>query len=133
MQRFRITTLVDITRTLAVKQESDPLKKNQQDNLNTIHRTLEMRGNIYFENSPQIITRDWTKEGYGKKEKTWVWDIYTEQDDLFLINDDPVAQMKIELDFTPFVSKCTETADFKKSYFSTRTVPTNILFALIDK
>lgn len=133
MQRFRIYTLVDITRTNVYRDIIDPKAKKQQDNFQTLHQTLEMRSIVFTETDPKQITMDWTKYGYGKKEKTWVWDIYTERDDLYMINDDPTAAMQDDVEFVPFTIGCEESAEFKQCFFSTKIKPTNILFELLDK
>lgn len=133
MQRFLIRTLVDITRTNVYRETIDLLKKKQQDNFQTLHQTLEMRSIIFTEKDPTIITMDWRPYGYSKNEKTWEWEIYTERDDVFLIDDDPTGAMKQDVEFVPFVAGCTETAKFKSNIFSTNLKPNNILFELIDK
>lgn len=114
MQRFKIYTLIDITRTQVFKDYVDPLKKRQQDNFNTLHQTLEIRGNIYFDDDPQIIILPWGQQTH----KTWEWEFYTEQNDIFLLNDDPVGLIKQDLEFIPFINNCTETVKFKQCYFS---------------
>jgi hypothetical protein len=133
MQRFLIRTLVDITRTNVYRETIDLLKKKQQDNFQTLHQTLEMRSIIFTEKDPIATTMDWRPYGYSKNEKTWEWEIYTERDDVFLINDDPIGGMKQDVEFVPFVAGCTETAKFSSNVFSTNLKPNNILFELIDK
>jgi hypothetical protein len=133
MQHFRIRTLVDITRTGVFKEHLDPLAKKQQDNFQTLHQTLEIRGNVYFDRDPQQVYEDWSGQGFGKKERSWVWEIYIEQDDLFLIDSIPFAAMLNDVDFIPFNIMCNETAKFKTNSFSTRKKPINILFEYIDK
>jgi len=130
MEKFRIETLVDITRTGVFKGWTDSLEKRQQDNFQTLHQTLEIRGNVYFEGYPNTIFKDWSMHGYGKKEKTWVWHIYTEQTDLFLMNENPIAAMLLDVNYVPFNNGCTETAKFKTCLFSTILKPINILFYL---
>jgi hypothetical protein len=133
MQRFRIRTLVDITRTYVFKESIDLFKKKQQDNFQTLHQTLEMRAIIFTEKDPEITTMDWSEYGYGKDEKTWEWEIYTERDDLFELDNDPCGGMKRDVNFVPFTTGCHETAKFQSNCFSTDLKPTNILFELIDK
>jgi len=76
---------------------------------------------------------DWSNYGYSKKEKTWIWEIYTEQDDLFKLEEDPVALMKTDTQFIPFIAGCEETAKFKHNVFSTDKKPVNIIFESLDK
>jgi len=133
MQRFRIRTLVDITRTYVFKESIDLFKKKQQDNFQTLHQTLEMRAIIFTEKDPEIITMDWSEYGYSKDEKTWEWEIYTERDDLFELDNNPVGGMLHDVNFIPFTAGCDETAKFQSNFFSADLKPTNIIFELIDK
>ena len=133
MQYFRILTLVDITRTNVFKDSIDPFQKRQQDNFQTLHQTLEMRGIVFTESDPKMEMMDWTKHGYGRKEATWVWEISTERDDLYLLDDNPVGGMILDIEYVPFVDQCSETAYFKQCVFSARLKPINILFEGIDK
>lgn len=116
MQRFRIYTLVDITRTQIFKDHIDPLKKKQQDNFNTLHQTMEMRGNVYFDEDPMVEVMDWN----GIQEKTWIWNVYTEQDDLFLSKNDPTYFIKKDIEYVPFISGCEESKQFDKCFFSSK-------------
>lgn len=133
MQRFRVLTLVDITRTNVHKETVDILKKKQQDNFQTLHQTLEMRAIIFSDESPKTIIMDWREYGYRSDEKTWEWEFYTERDDLFLTDDGPLGGMISDIEFVPFTTDCTETAKFKSNFWSSKLKPTNILFSLIDK
>jgi len=133
MQRFIIRTLVDITKTGIHKELLDPMKKSQQDNFQTLLQTLEMRANIYFDREPAIVVADWSQYGYGKKERTWIWEIYTEQVDIFNLDQDPTGAMKKDIEFIPFTAGCEETAKFKQCFFSPKKKPTNILFDVVGK
>lgn len=132
MQRFRILTLVDITRTNIFKESQGLLEKKQQDNFQTLHQTLETRAIIFTDQNPKTIIMDWSTLGYNKQERTWEWIISTERDDLYLLGNDPCGGMKQDIEFVPFVIGCTETAKFHTHFFTT-IKPTNILFELIDK
>ena len=133
MQYFRITTLVDITKTGVQKDRIDPFKKKQQDNYQTLLQALEMRANIITDEDPIEIKMDWSKQGYSKKESTWVWEFSIEQDDIFRIDDDPTGAMLSDINFVPFNHDCNETAKFQTHYFSTKIKPINILFEYLDK
>jgi hypothetical protein len=133
MQRFRVFTLVDITRTDVHKETDDILKKKQQDNFQTLHQTLEMRAIIFSDNPPNTTTMDWSEYGYSKEEKTWEWEFFTERDDLFLVENNPIGGMIADIEFIPFTNNCTETAEFKSNFWSSKLKPVNILFTLLDK
>jgi len=129
MQYFRIYTLVDITRTQIFKEWIDPLKKRQQDNFNTLHQTLEMRGNVYFDEDPYVEMLEWN----STEHKTWVWDIHIEQNDLFLAQGDPAGLIKKDVNFVPFNAGCTETARFNCLFFASNGKNKNIEVDVIDK
>ena len=133
MQNFRIMTLVDITKTNIQKEWIDPLKKKQQDNYQTLLQALEMRANIFPSGTPKEAVIDWSIHGYSKKERTWIWNFYIEQDDIFLLDDNPIGWMLNDVDFVPFNINCNETAKFKQAHFSTSIKPINILFEYLDK
>lgn len=126
MERFRITTLVDITRTQVFKEHIDPLKKKQQDNYNTLHQTLEMRAIIFSEKDPERKIIKWN----GKDELTWVWEFWTERDDIFLKDNDPAYLIRTDLEYVPFINNCEETAKFKNCFFS---VPSNTQVEFISR
>ena len=126
MQRFRITTLVDITRTQVFKEYVNPLKKKQQDNFNTLHQTLEMRAIIFSDKDPERKFIDWE----GREELTWIWEFYIERDDIFLKDNDPAYLIRTDLEYVPFINNCEETAKFKTCFFS---VPTNIKVEFISR
>lgn len=126
MQRFRITTLVDISKTQVFKEHVNPLKKKQQDNYNTLHQTIEMRAIIFSDKDPERKLLEWN----GKKELSWIWEFYTERDDIFLQEDDPTALLKKDLEYVPFINNCEETAKFKNHFFS---VPSNIKVELVSR
>ena len=133
MQTFRVLTLVDITKTGIQKEKIDPLKKKQQDNYQTLLQTLEMRANIFTEDDPIEITMDWSNLGYGKKERTWVWNFYIEQDDIFRIDDNTTGFMINDINYIKFNTECNETAKFKQNFFSASIKPINIIFESVDK
>jgi hypothetical protein len=126
-------TLVDITKTNIQKEWIDPLKKKQQDNYQTLLQALEMRANIFPLGAPKENIMDWSIYGYSKKERTWIWNFYIEQDDIFLLDDNPIGWMLNDIDYVPFNINCNETAKFKQAHFSTRIKPNNILFEYLDK
>lgn len=113
MQRYRIKTLVDITKTDVLKENIDPLGKQQQDNFNTLLQILEMRGNVFYNTHPYIDLIEWE----NKKQKTWIWEFWTEQHDLYKKNDDPVGALREDLKYIPFNSGCSESVKFIHCFF----------------
>jgi len=53
MNRYRITTLVDITRSKATRSETSELKQGQQSNFNTLIQVIGLRANIATDYDPK--------------------------------------------------------------------------------
>lgn len=103
MPRYRIVTLVDITRTNAVKTEPDQLKILQQNNFNTLRQSIELRSNVSW-------TRDPVKESgrlpgdVDGKSTHWIWEFEVEREDVFMNNDDPVKLLLEDLHGVPIIA-----------------------------
>jgi hypothetical protein len=55
------------------------------------------------------------------------------EDDIFLLDDNPIGWMLNDVDYVPFNINCNETAKFKQAHFSTSIKPINIIFEYLDK
>ena len=75
MDKFRMTTLVDITETGARRGE-DPLAYRQQQNFLTVLQTIGLRTNIEYNKGPRVFTADPKEKKLGsdyKGEQT-IWE-----------------------------------------------------------
>jgi hypothetical protein len=130
MPRYRITTLVDITRTDAVKTEPDQLKILQQNNFNTLRQAIELRSNVSWTRDPERSDGRLPQE-LGGRAAHWRWEFEVEREELFLKDDDPVGLLKDDLDSVPIITGLSETAEIKPAAFQTKGQSINIIVEII--
>jgi hypothetical protein len=118
MPRYRIITLIDITRTGSGKSEIDPIKINQQQNFNSLRQSIELRSNVDWNKDPEKHTGSLPFPFEGKANH-WIWEFETEREDLFLQNDDPVALLKQDINNVPVIVGLEETVDIDPPAFKT--------------
>ena len=70
-----------------------------------------MRANVEWDNDPQPVEYQDTKE--------WFWEFETEQVDVFATKDDPVGLIKQDLQGIPVIRNLTETVALEKPIFIT--------------
>lgn len=110
---YSLYTLADITNTGVFKSRSD-LERSQQQNFDTVLSTIGLSGNVYFRNPPKIIGADI----FGApNERCWYFEWTMELEYLFHVDDDPIARLKQNFEFVPFISGLTETVKFEKPIF----------------
>lgn len=102
MPRYRIITLVDITRTNAVKTEPDQLKILQQNNFNTLRQSIELRSNVSWIKDPKKQSGR-LPNGIDGKSTHWVWEFDVEREDVFMDHDDPVKLLLEDLHGVPII------------------------------
>jgi hypothetical protein len=112
MPRYRITTLIDITRTDAKKSDNDQYRLAQQDNFNSLRQSIELRSIVSWHRDPVKQNGRLPDPGDGKA-AYWIWEFETERDDLFLRDNDPVALLKEDLHGVPIIDGLDETVDFE--------------------
>lgn len=110
MPRYRITTLVDITRTGFKKSDLDQHKINQQNNFNSIRQAIELRSNVTW-NADPVKKHGALPEPFDGKAAYWIWEFETEREDLFMKDGDPVLLLKEDLNSVPIISGLEETID----------------------
>lgn len=110
---YYLHTLVDITHT---KQHHGPnsLEKSQQQNFNTVLQTIGLSGNVYFKHDPIKVP---AKEFNKKNAHCWYFEWQMEIEELFTKNDDPVAVLKENFEFVPFITGLTESVKLNAPYF----------------
>lgn len=132
MSRYRIITLVDITRSHARRGDSDSIKVGQQSNFDTLLQTINLRANISWDQDPEKNLGA-LPEPFSGKAAYWIWEFYTERQDLFLENDDPVHLLKRDLHKVPVVSNLTETIDLNPAIFDLESTRYNTSVSQINK
>jgi hypothetical protein len=130
MPRYRITTLVDITRTNAVKTDPDQLKILQQHNFNSLRQAIELRSNVSWARDPERSEGRLPK-GLEGKAVHWYWEFEVEREDLFLAGGDPVALLKDDLHGVPIITGLSETADIRPSALQTKGDGANTIVEII--
>jgi hypothetical protein len=109
MPRYRITTLIDITRTNAAKTEPEQLKILQQNNFNSLRQTIELRSNVEWQRDPE--KRDGRlPPPFEGRASHWIWEFENERDDLFLKDGDQTLLLKQDLQGVPVITGLEETA-----------------------
>jgi hypothetical protein len=130
MPRYRITTLIDITRTDAKKSDNDQYRLAQQDNFNSLRQSIELRSIVSWHRDP-IKHHGRLPEPLDGKAAYWIWEFETERDDLFLRGNDPVALLKEDLHGVPIINGLDETVDFEISAMQTQGQMVNTWVAII--
>ena len=111
MPRYKIKTTVDITRSNPSREDTNSVRNGQQLNFNTLLQGIGMRANVEWDNDPQLVEYQDTKE--------WFWEFETEQVDVFATKDAPVRLIKQDLQGIPVIRNLTETVALEKPIFIT--------------
>ncbi len=141
MHEYRIHTLVDITDNGNLKQQF-PFKtkagndihdkhtlavaRNQNSNFATMLQLLQMRGNITWEQPPQILELpDLGNHQFGSyyegKHKTWHFQFFTEQSGVYgEMPFDPTYNLMEDFSLVPVIAECKNTAHLPLHTFVTK-------------
>ena len=125
MERYRIISLVDITRSRASRSETDRIKIGQQANFNSLIQAIGIRANIEWDSDPKECHGRFPEiiEGAGAY---WLWEFTTERDSVFLKNDDPVWLLREDIHGVPIVDGLNNTVDLAFPIFQTKSNHQNI-------
>ena len=132
MDKFRMTTLVDITETGARRGE-DPLAYRQQQNFLTVLQTIGLRTNIEYSGRPRCISAIPKEKNLGsdyKGEQTiWEFDFDSPAPDSLTVD-----MLNNDFNLIPIILDLAETAKFKNPVFITQNDKiNNTNFVLLDK
>lgn len=130
MARYRITTLVDITRSNANRVESDLIKIGQQANFNTILQTIGLRSNVTWVTDPKMENGTLPDPFQGKA-TYWQWEIDCEREQIFERDGDPVGLLTDDLHGVPVVADLKNTVDIDPAIFDTKTNNFNTYIEII--
>jgi hypothetical protein len=119
MPRYRITTLIDITRSNPNRSETETLKLNQQANFNSLIQAIGLRANVEWNNDPQSVNGRLPAPLIGKS-RYWTWEFDVERDEVFERDGDPVALLVDDLNGVPIISGLEETVEIKPAAFQTK-------------
>ena len=125
MARYKIITLVDITRANPDKKETDPLKIGQQSNFNSLLQAIGLRSNVTWVTDPKRYNGSLPSNLEGKAVH-WIWEFDAEREDVFTKIGDPVGLLKDDLHGVPVIDGLNNSVDLAPSAFQTHGDNTNI-------
>jgi hypothetical protein len=130
MTRYKIITLIDITRTNPTRVEQDPTILGQQANFNTFLQGIGMRANIEWEQDPTMDTGVLPLPFEGKA-TYWTWEFIVERDQVFELDNDPVALLVQDLHNIPVVSNLMNDIDLYPAAIQTQGDSINTYISII--
>ena len=128
-------TTVDITNTGQYRTE--PGKETdrwREQNFQTVLQTLGMRANISFNKSPVHIEISGHILGFNTTNiiRVWQFDFYTERENFFQSNDNPIGYLIDDFDGVPYISGLDESMEQNYDVFVTDGPSRNIIFSQRD-
>jgi hypothetical protein len=118
MARYKIITLVDITRTNPSRAETDQLKLKQQANFNSLLQGIGLRSNVTWVTPPKKYTGALPDELEGKANH-WIWEFDVEREEVFLEDGNPVGLLIKDLHNVPIIIELEDTAEITPAAFQT--------------
>jgi hypothetical protein len=118
MPRYRITTLIDITRTDPDKADPNDFRHHQQANFNSLRQTIELRSNVEWRQDP-IKQQGRLPDPFEGCAAHWIWEFDNEREDLFLKDSDQTLLLKEDLQGVPIITNLEETADISPAAIQT--------------
>lgn len=131
METYKVISLVDITRSGATRSEPNQTKLGQQSNFNSLVQAIGIRANIDWNRDPRKYDGRFPDpiDGAGTY---WLWEFDTEQNNIFLKNQDPVGLLLDDLNNVPIVVDLENTVELDPPVFKTRGDKTNIWISIIS-
>ncbi len=124
MNRYKIITLVDITKSNANRAEMDKVKVGQQANFNSLIQTIGIRANVQWLAEPKMYTGRLPDDLDGKANH-WIWEFIVEQNEIFLKGSDPVGLLVDDLNGVPIVADLNNSEELDPPAFITKGVKSN--------
>jgi hypothetical protein len=125
MARYKIITLVDITRSTPSRTETNKIKLGQQANFNTLLQTIGLRSNISWIQDP-VRQSGTLPEPFDGRATYWIWEIETERDSVFDNGQSPVGLLLVDLDGVPVIDQLNNSVDINPPAFKTQHPKMNI-------
>ena len=118
MQRYKIISLVDITRSMASRSETDKVKIGQQSNFNSLLQAIGLRANVEWKIDPKMFSGRLPNEIDGAASH-WIWEFDVERQDVFLKDKDPVGLLVDDLHGVPVAAQLNNSANIDPACFMT--------------
>ena len=119
MARYRIVTLIDITRSRPVREETDKTLLGQQANFNSLLQAIGLRSNVEWWRDPKKHTGRLPDPATGKATH-WTWEFDCERDEVFLQDNDPVYLLVHDLNHVPVITDLENSEDISPAAFQTQ-------------
>lgn len=129
--RYKLYTLVDITRTRQYRNELGREKAwRQEQNFNTVLQTLGLRSNVHFFHDPEVLNVGGHVVGFDTDDliKVWRFDFETEGDNFFESDGDPIGFLLQDFHLVPYINGLDEELDQDIPVFNTQEPGRNIVF-----
>lgn len=117
MKKYKIITLVDVTRSKATRTETDKIKIGQQSNFNSLIQAIGLRSNVEWTSDPKV-SEGRLPDGNGKS-KYWTWVFYSEREGLWNKDGDPVGLLKDDINKVPILNNLTNDIEIVPACFIT--------------
>ncbi len=131
MAKYKVITLVDITRTNASKNETDPVKVKQQANFNSLIQAINLRSNIESFSDPEFKKGRLPSPLSGKANH-WIAEFEVEREDVFSNGIDPVGLLVEDVNGVPIVPDLKSSVDLDPPMFVTKGEKANIWFSIMS-
>jgi hypothetical protein len=110
---YSLYTLVDITETKQ-RHGGEVLARNQQQNFDVVLQTIGLCGNVYYKKSPELVPAD----VFGDITRSaWYFEWSMELEDIFTIDDSPIAKLKEIFQYVPVITGLTESVEIPVPMF----------------
>jgi hypothetical protein len=119
MARYKIITLIDITRSQPAREETDKIKLGQQANFNSLLQAIGLRSNVAWNRDPKKHTGT-LPDRIGGKAIHWIWEFDCEREEVFLKDGDLVGLLLDDLQGVPIVDLLENSADINPAAFQTQ-------------
>jgi len=119
MARYKIITLIDITRSNAHRAETDKIKIGQQANFNSLLQAIGLRSNCDWVVDPKMHDGRLPDPIEGKA-RYWVWEFDVERDEVFLKDNDPTCLLKTDLHNVPVAADLLNSSELTPAAFQTK-------------
>ena len=130
MARYKIVTLVDITRSQPSRDDVDPTRIGQQANFNSLIQAIGLRSNVDWNRDPKKQTGSLPDDIKGKAVH-WIWEFDCEREDVFLKDNDPCGLLKDDIHGVPVVALLENSTDINPAAFQTRNGNQNTWITII--
>ena len=128
---YKLYTTVDITNTGQYRTEpSKEALRWKEQNFQTVLQTLGIRANISYAQRPAMTEVKGSLVGFETDQiiRVWRFDFYTERDNLFELNGNPVGYLLEDFDAVPYISGLDECMEQNYDVFVTEGPARNIVF-----